>query len=290
MGARRYNLEDVAMLSVLGGQMAIALVNSRLYQETLEKRRFEEDLDRARQIQESLLPKSCPTGKGFLISAMNKPSRLVGGDYHDFVIGENGSLGIAIGDVSGKGMPAALLMAVLQASFNAQVQNRLSVGETISRVNSHLARCTAADQFATFFFGQLDLTSGGFTYSNAGHNPPILIRANGEILTLTEGGLILGVLDDAPYDEGTVFLAPGDMLFLYTDGITEAQNALDEEFGEERLTRLLLEMRRVPPDDLLDVVFEEANRFAAGGLLQQDDTTMVVLQLAAAGTADMREM
>jgi sigma-B regulation protein RsbU (phosphoserine phosphatase) len=180
-------------------------------------------------------------------------------------------------------MPAALLMAVLQASFNAQVQNQLSVRETISRVNSHMARCTAADQFATFFFGQLDLTSGGFTYSNAGHNPPILIRSDGEILELAEGGLVLGIMDDTPYEEGSVILSPGDMLFLYTDGITEAQNALDEEYGEERLTRLLQEMRRVPPDDLLDIVFEEANRFAAGGLLQQDDSTMVVLQLASEG-------
>jgi serine phosphatase RsbU (regulator of sigma subunit) len=279
MGARRYNLEDVAMLSVLAGQMAIALVNARLYQETLEKRRFEEDLDRARQIQESLLPKSCPVSETFMVSVLNRPSRLVGGDYHDFVTTREDLLGIAIGDVSGKSMPAALLMAALQASFNAQVLNQFPVQETISRVNDYMARFTASDQFATFFYGELDLKSGFFTYSNAGHNPPLLIRADGDIARLTVGGLVLGVMGGIPYDEGTITLDPGDTLFLYTDGITEAQNARDEEFGEQRLIQLLLEMRHLPPDDLLDIVFEEANRFAAGGLLQQDDATMLVLQL-----------
>jgi len=279
LGARRYNMEDVTMLSVLSGQMAIALINTRLYQEALEKRRFEEDLGRARRIQETLLPKSCPSGEHFLISALNRPSRLVGGDYHDFVTTREGLLGIAIGDVSGKSLPAALLMAVLQASFNAQVQNDLAVWETVARVNAHMARFTAPDQFATFFYGELGLRTGSFTYCNAGHNPPLIIRAGGKIEELSEGGLILGVMGDAAYQEGTVSLAPGDMLFLYTDGITEAKNSLDEEFGVERLTRLLLDTRRLPPDDLLDIIFEEANRFSAGGLLQQDDTTLLVLKL-----------
>jgi sigma-B regulation protein RsbU (phosphoserine phosphatase) len=279
MGARRYNLEDVTMLSVLSGQMAIALVNARLYQETLEKRRFEEDLERARRIQESLLPKSCPSGEHFIISALNRPSRLVGGDYHDFVTAREGLLGIAIGDVSGKSLPAALLMAVLQASFNAQVQNDLAVRETVARVNAHMARFTDSDQFATFFYGELALRTGSFTYCNAGHNPPLIIRAGGEIEELCEGGLILGVMGDADYREGTVSLAPGDMLFLYTDGITEAKNSLDEEYGLERLTRLLVDIRRLPPDDLLDIIFEEANRFSTGGLLQQDDTTLLTLKL-----------
>jgi sigma-B regulation protein RsbU (phosphoserine phosphatase) len=279
MGARRYNMEDVAMLSVLSGQMAIALVNARLYQETLEKRRFEEDLARARQIQQSLLPRSCPSGEHFMISALNRPSRLVGGDYHDFVTIREDLLGIAIGDVSGKSLPAALLMAVLQASFNAQVQNVLAVRETVARVNSHMSRFTAADQFATFFYGELNLKTGAFTYCNAGHNPPLLIRAGGRIDELTEGGLVLGVKGDADYQDGTASLSCGDMLFLYTDGVTEAKNSVDEEFGVERLTRLLLDMRQLPPDDLLNLVFEEANRFSAGGLLQQDDTTLLVLKL-----------
>ena len=279
MGARRYNLEDVTMLSVLGGQMAIALVNARLYQETLEKRRFEEDLSRARQIQETLLPKSSPSGEHFMVSALNRPSRLVGGDYHDFVTTREGLLGIAIGDVSGKSLPAALLMAVLQASFNAQVLNVLPVRETVSRVNSHMARFTAPDQFATFFYGELDLINGAFTYCNAGHNPPLLLHAGGNIEELTTGGLVLGVMGDAGYEEGTLSLAPGDTLFLYTDGVTEAKNAQDEEFGVERLTRLLRDIHQLPPDDLLNIIFEEANRFSSGDLLQQDDTTMLVLKL-----------
>jgi sigma-B regulation protein RsbU (phosphoserine phosphatase) len=125
----------------------------------------------------------------------------------------------------------------------------------------------------------MGLRTGSFTYCNAGHNPPLIIRAGGTIEELSAGGLILGVMGDAGYQEETVSLAPGDMLFLYTDGITEAKNSLDEEFGVDRLTRLLVEMRNLPPDDLLDIVFEEANRFSAGDLLQQDDTTLLVLKL-----------
>jgi sigma-B regulation protein RsbU (phosphoserine phosphatase) len=203
----------------------------------------------------------------------------VGGDYHDFVTGREGRLGIAIGDVSGKGMPAALLMAMLQASFNAQVQNQLSVNETVSRVNDHMVRFTGPDQFATFFYGELDLKTRRFTYSNAGHNPPLVIRADGRLVELATGGLVLGFMSDVIYEEASVSLAPGDTLFLYTDGITEARNDQDEEFGEERLFKLLQEMRRFPPDQLLESVFLEADRFAAGELLQQDDTTLVALRL-----------
>ncbi len=279
LGGRRYTFEDMATFSVLAGQMAVALVNARLYQESLEKRRFEEELARARQIQEALLPKSCPSGDGFLVSALSRPSRLVGGDYHDFVTVREGRVGIAIGDVSGKGMPAALLMAVLQATLNAQAQNLLSVKETISRVNAHMARFTDPDQFTTFFYGELDLESGSFTYSNAGHNPPLLVHADGQIEQLDRGGLVLGVLEGASYQEGIVALGPKDMLFFYTDGITEAQNPDEEEFGEERLIELLLKERDRMPEDLLTLIFDRANQFANGGLLQQDDATMVVLQL-----------
>jgi len=282
MGARRYNFEDVAMLSVLTGQIAIALVNARLYQETLEKRRIEEELATAREIQVSLLPKTCPSGEGFIVSAMNKPSRWVGGDYHDFALYRENTLGMAIGDVSGKGMPAALLMAVLQASFNAQVQNGLPVRETVSRINAHIAKTTDIEKFVTFFYGELDLKSGQFTYSNAGHNAPLLIRSDDQVQELTTGGLILGFMDNAPYDEETVPLEPGDTLFLYTDGIIEAQNRTDEEFGTDRLVQLLLDKRHIPPDELLGVIFQEVDRFSGGALVQQDDSTMVVLQLGAA--------
>lgn len=279
MGARRYDFEDMTMLSVLASQMAIALVNSRLYQEALEKRRIEEELVRAREIQESLLPKTCPSGKGFIVSALSQPSRQVGGDYHDFVTMWDGMLGIAIGDVSGKGMPAALLMAVLQASFNAQAQNRLPVKETVSRVNAHISKITDREKFVTFFYGELNLHNGKFTYSNAGHNSPILIRADGQVRELTKGGLVLGVMDDVPYEEETVLLQAGDTLFLYTDGITEAQNEVDEEFGEERLTQLLQDKRHLSPEKILNVVLSQVNSFTAGRV-QQDDSTMVVLQLA----------
>jgi sigma-B regulation protein RsbU (phosphoserine phosphatase) len=279
LGARRYTFEDMATLSVLGGQMAIALVNAQLYQETLEKHRIEEELDRAREIQESLLPKISPSREGVFVSALSRPSRQVGGDYYDFVTTWDGMLGFAIGDVSGKGMPAALLMAVLQASFNAQAQNRLSVRETVSRVNAHITRITDADKYVTFFYGELNLKTGHFTYSNAGHNAPMLIRADGQIQRLDRGGLVLGVMEDVSYEEETVSMGPRDMLFLYTDGITEAQNMADEEFGEERLTELLLDKRDLVPENLLNLIFNRVNEFASGGLLQQDDTTMVVLQL-----------
>jgi sigma-B regulation protein RsbU (phosphoserine phosphatase) len=142
-----------------------------------------------------------------------------------------------------------------------------------------MVRFTGPDQFATFFYGELDLKTRRFTYSNAGHNPPLVIRADGRLVELATGGLVLGFMSDVIYEEASVSLAPGDTLFLYTDGITEARNDQDEEFGEERLFKLLQEMRRFPPDQLLESVFLEADRFAAGELLQQDDTTLVALRL-----------
>ena len=193
----------------------IALANDRLIQE----------LATARAIQVRLLPSTEPVVTGFEVVGASIPSREIGGDYFDFLAQADDKIGIAIGDVSGKGMPAALLMSNLQASLHGQVLHPGSVSGVVQRVNDLLVKSTDPHMFATFFYGLLDARQASFTCTNAGHNPPILLRTDGTIEELTTGGLLLGMLGEQVYKQDTVTLAPGEIIVLYTDGITEARNA-----------------------------------------------------------------
>ncbi|HKI84767.1 MAG TPA: PP2C family protein-serine/threonine phosphatase, partial [Candidatus Krumholzibacteria bacterium] len=169
-----------------------------------------------------------PQLPGFSIAGISEPSRQVGGDYYDFLRLPDSKLGIAVGDVSGKGIPAALLMSNLQASLKGQILHGGSVSRTVSLVNHLLVSSTDTNMFATFFYGELDPEKGTFTSSNAGHDPPILCRADGSIERISTGGLILGVMDETNYEESTLRMNEGDVLVVYTDGITEAQGPLPQ--------------------------------------------------------------
>lgn len=175
------------------------------------------------------MPDEMPAVPGFEIAARSVPTRYVGGDYFDFVDLPENLLGVAVGDVSGKGVPAALLMANLQAALQGQVIHPSTVAQVVSRVNDLLVRSSEIGMFATFFYGVLDRVSAAFTYCNAGHNPVILLRQNESLEWLTEGGIILGMMADQEYAEATVQLEPGDVLVLYSDGITEAEGPLPTE-------------------------------------------------------------
>ncbi|MCK4385868.1 MAG: SpoIIE family protein phosphatase, partial [candidate division Zixibacteria bacterium] len=234
-----YSLEDMDLLSTIADQTAIAIENARLYLESLEKKRLEEELALARQIQQNLLPKSAPQVEGFDIAGINIPSQQVGGDYFDFIEYEDGRLGIAIGDVSGKGVSAALLMSNLQATLKGQVEHDLPIERTMNIINSLVFRHTASDRFATFFYGILKLKENSLEYVNAGHNPPILLRGNKEAEFLEEGGLVLGVLPEVEYCKGEIKLQKGDLIVCYTDGVTETINTRDEEFGIEKLIEIM---------------------------------------------------
>jgi len=200
-------------------------------EQALARVRLERELQTAREIQERLLPDDVPASPGFEVTGISVPSRQVGGDYFDFLAQDDGKLGVAIGDVSGKGIPAALLMSNLQASLQGQVIHPSTVAEVVGRVNDLLVRSTDLHMFATFFYGVLDFNLGTFTYTNAGHNPPILCRADGSTELLTTGGLILGMMPEMVYGQDSVTLDPGDAVVLYTDGITEAVGPRGEGGG-----------------------------------------------------------
>ncbi len=274
---RRYSAEEVTLLSVLANQISAALNNAQMHEETVEKRLMDEELATARRIQTSLLPASAPQICGYEVAALSVPSREVGGDYYDFITVEDGSLLIAIGDVSGKGVPAALLMSMLHAGVRAQADGRRGVPGIVSRVNTLMFESTSPERFATFFLGALHPRSGRFVYTNAGHNYPVVLRANGDVESLSTGGLLLGVLGDATYEEDTTTIAPGDVLLFYTDGLSEATDHTGRQFGEERVFDVLREARDESASGIREA-FVRAVRDYTRGVSDQDDLTLIVVK------------
>lgn len=273
-----YTRSDLDFLASLGNLAVIALENARLFREALEKQKLEDDLLIAREIQRGLLPAELPRLTGYAVAASNIPSRQVGGDYYDVIPAGDGRWVVAVGDVSGKGTPASLLMANLQASIRALVPLGLSLAELTGRVNDLMIRNTTQGRFITFFWGRLDPATGGFTYVNAGHNPPFVCRADGSLERLEEGGLILGVLPTLrPYREGGAVLGPGDAVCLFTDGVSEAMNPAGEEFGEERIGEILRERRAAPPAEVCRRIVDAVTRWS-GSEAQADDITLLHLR------------
>jgi sigma-B regulation protein RsbU (phosphoserine phosphatase) len=262
-------------LDTLASEAAMAIQHARLYKESQVKRKLEEELAIAREIQQALLPASGKTLHFMNACSVNLPCHEVGGDYFDYFDMDQGRLGFAVGDVAGKGMSAALLAAMLQGIFCAQTLLNLPLPSMIANVNCSLARRGTGSRFVTFFFGILD-AEGNCTYTNAGHNPPILIRPDGSMRELTEGGMVLGLFPKAEYEARTVKMEPGDHLVLFTDGLLEARNTTGEEFGEERVRDLLRENAKTPADVILTRLQEELASFSANAP-QHDDITMMVL-------------
>lgn len=238
LGAKRsevaYDGAETDMLQIVAGQMGVQLENSRLYDSAVEQKRLEEELGVARDIQQRLLPSDVPQIDGYELAAVNLPSAQVSGDYFDFVnFGD--CTGLVIADVSGKGLPASLLASNLQASIRALASSKTQPGEVLRIVNDTLHASTDSARFATAFLACLHCESGAITYSNAGHNPPLLRRADGTVEWLDVGSTPLGAFPGMSYDEAHVRLNPGDCLVLYTDGVTEAESPGGEFFGEEGL-------------------------------------------------------
>ncbi|MCX6641089.1 MAG: SpoIIE family protein phosphatase [bacterium] len=247
---------------------------NRMLIEIKEKERLEGELEAAKAIQMRLLPEQIPVLAGFQIAATSIPAKQVGGDYYDFLELPYGHTGLAVGDVSGKGMPAALLMANLQACLRTLTLFNLPPALLIEKLNTVLCHNTAPHMFATFFFGSLDHHSGELTYVNAGHNYPI-ICGNGKAERLVTGGMLLGVMPDSNYEEGHIELAPGHMLVLFSDGITEAADDGDIEFGEERLLDLLSRHCHDDADTILRSILSEVESYCG---VPQDDMTLMVLK------------
>ncbi len=277
IGTTPYDAADMEFLAALANITIAALENARLVQETIEKEKLEEELSLARSIQTNLFPDSLPEVPGYTLFAMNDPSRQVGGDYYDVIPLSDGSHLIAIADVSGKGIPASLIMANVQAALRLLTPDRPRLPELVHRINGLLYANTSADRFVTFFCAHFDPASHRVTYVNAGHNPPFLLRTSGNHEVLSIGGLILGILPSAPpYECGEVALEPGDALVLYTDGVTEALSPSIEEFGEERLLSALRASHTATADEIGTRILQDVHDFV-GSAPQSDDITLVVI-------------
>jgi len=272
-----FTSEDLRLLSIIAIQSTQTIENARLYEEEKKLLDLEEDLRTARNIQQALLPKSNPVIEGIEIFGLSIPAKEVGGDYYDFIQIDDHRLGIAIADVSGKGTPAALLMANLQASLRGQAFINPSVKDTVTKVNLTISRFMDMGKFITLFYGVLDLKNKTFTFTNAGHNFPLLLNQDGNFKTLEKGGTILGMLHNMGYEEETLLLNPGDLLFLYTDGITEAMNDKEEMFEEERLLDLLKANQKSSAEKLSRKIVDDVLSFQ-GTQPQSDDLTLVLIK------------
>ncbi len=283
----RFNSEEVTLLSILATQVAIAARNARLHEEAVARKVVDEEIAMARSIQQAILSPELPECAGVDVAALSIPSRQVGGDYFDVTDTGGRTLGVAIGDVSGKGVPAALLMSMLHAALHARIDEIVSAGDMMSRLNGILCSSTSTEKFATFFFGIYDAERRLFRYANGGHNYPILLGADGSARFLDEGGLLIGMVPNSPYDETTITLAEGDLLVLYTDGVTEEPAAGDNDdlFGEERLVELLRRNRHASARRIVDAVRSGVEEFARGDGFT-DDFTLIALK--AVGEKDER--
>lgn len=273
-----YTEADIQFLSALGNSAISSLENERLFHQELEKKRLETEMATALVIQRKLLPKENPKYFGWDINGISIPSRQIGGDYYDFIKVDENRLLVAIADVSGKGLPASLLMANVQAALRVLAPFSSDLSQLIATLNRIIYENTDSDKFVTFFCGYIDTHYNTFTYINAGHNPPYHIDANGNILELKEGGLILGFIDeDLPYQTGCISIASGDMIFLFTDGLNEARNDVGEEFTDQSIINLLLDNRKEKACVISEILLAEVNSFA-GDMPQYDDLSFVVIK------------
>ena len=281
----RIPFEEMSLVLLLARQAGIALQNAAMYEERITNRLLEEEVATARRIQQQLLPESAPAMPGWDVHASNEPSRHVGGDYHDFLPLPGGELGIAIGDVSGKGVPAALLMSNLQAVLRGRMFAGHEPERVVEDVNRQICRNTGSESFISFFLGELSPESGAMRYTNAGHNAPVVVRRDGQVELLEDGGLLLGVFPEASYEVGSVKLEPGDVLALYTDGVTEASAPDGDMFSEERLVEILVRHREASAPELHQRLLDEVVRFQAGNAPDDDLTLVLVKRLATDGAA-----
>ena len=264
-------------LETFATEAAVAIENARLYRETMEKAKLEQEMRIAAEIQQALLPKMARDAPYFTAAAASLPCRSIGGDFYDYVDLPDRALGFVLGDVAGKGPPAALLSAMMQGMFAAQAARSEPPSTTISRVNLALYRRGIESRFVTLMYGALE-QGGQLTYCNAGHNPPLVISAAGDNVRRLEcGGPIVGLFEGATYDEETVVLAPGDWLIVFSDGVSEALSADGDEYGDARIVACVQQNASAAPQQLLEALFADVRQFAHGAA-QSDDITAMVLR------------
>ncbi len=271
-----FSSQDAEHLMTFASHAAVAIERARMHREILEKQRIEEELALARRMQQSLLPRSAPKLEGFDIAGMNSPSEMVGGDYFDYIHLTEKDLGIVIGDVAGKGVPAAFIMTSLRASLRIESVSHYAISTILSRVNDFLFESIEPERFVTAFYGVLDARAHLLTYANAGHNPPLLLRQNGAQEMLSEGGLLLGAFPGALYHEQRINLNSGDVLVLYTDGVSEAENTQGVQFGVERIAEISRKAADRGSQAVLDNLLKAVRKHVGKAGLQDDLTLMVI--------------
>ncbi len=268
---------DQRLLAIIAAQSAQIIETARLYEEEKALTSVREELRLALDIQVGLLPKTFPEIPGYRIAGSSVPAQMVGGDYFDFIAIDENRLAITLGDVSGKGLPAALLMSNLQATIRGMTLLDVSPAECLSRSNKLMYQSTDANKFASLFYGIVDTRNHRLSYSSAGHDLPFLVYGQQEPIRLKAGGLLLSCLEESEYEEDSVALEPGGLLVIYSDGITEARSEDNEEFGEERLSEVVMKHKDLSPQDLIRRITESVKEFA-GNLPQMDDMTLVVVK------------
>jgi sigma-B regulation protein RsbU (phosphoserine phosphatase) len=272
---REFTKDDLSLLTVMANVAGIKIEHARLAEIEAVERIMTRDLAQAAEIQRRMLPEVAPQVPNADLAGFNAACRTVGGDYYDFFPYDDGSVALALGDVSGKGMPASLMMAELHARVQVLAEDPGNLAALMTRLNKATCVKCPSNRFITFFFCLLDLNTGLLKFANAGHNPPILVRANGEAVMLEGGGPVLGILSTAVYTEESVQLNRGDMLVLYSDGVTEATNADYEEYGEERFIQVLQRHHGSPATAIVEAVTKSLAEFTAGAP-QADDITLAV--------------
>lgn len=287
-GGFQYSIADRELLMSIAAQLALVIDNARLTERMVAQERMRRELALAAEVQQRLLPSCAPEGVAMEIAGFCEPARGVGGDYYDFINFDNSSqLGVAIADVAGKGMPAALLMSTVQATLRSltarngsSVSGSYELSSIVSKLNRLLFNSTNGEHYVTFFYATFDQATQRLTYVNAGHNPPLYLQADSgsEFRQLTSGGLVAGAFEHANYEQETVQMKPDDLLFLYTDGLTEALNVEGEEFGTNRIMETLRSIATLSADQIRDVVVRRVKDWCAGMSLY-DDLTFVVMKV-----------
>ena len=274
-----YSPDDLSILQMLTSQVAIIIEKVRLLEEVVEKKRIEAQLEVARQVQLELLPDGDPELENFDISAYIFPTEEVSGDYYDWVQIFDDQIGITVADAVGKGMPAALLMSFLRASLRSGVQIGYAPHIALAKVSNLLWDSVEDHQFITGIYGLLDSTNRTFVFSNAGHNPPVLVKPDGEYRFVEYGDLPLGMFRDMHYHQHFIRMEKGQVMVIYTDGITEATNEPGEEYGQERLAKRVLEGIELPAKQLIDHIRKGVADFTERKFLDDDGTLFIVKAL-----------
>src|SRR5688572_9882583 len=273
----RFTEDHLKLLTTLASVAAIRVENARLLEAQLQQERLERELQLAMEIQQRFQPTAPPIVPGYELQGISFPCYEIGGDYYDFIRRDNGRLIVALGDVSGKGAAAALLMSSLHAAVHAQAASHDSILRTITGVNRYLAENIPANRFITLFYAELDPKTGSLAFLNAGHNPPLIVHAAGTMEQLAAGGLPLGIMPDADYREGTTKLSHGDVLVIYSDGVTEAQSPSGEEFGPTRLYDVVARNLDASAAGIRDRIESALTKFSQG-TPAADDITLVIVK------------